>query len=223
MASHRRNMSGGPALNRKRRIYLRAIVLFGIVVLLVSTFSYSSQDSQLSSEHVEKEGMNLNNSTAMVRENAVASRDWNWRHISAIPQSILFGFVSSIGNMAENDGNSGVVSETFDGSDWRFEAVFQIDPCWAHRYIYSELQMEFTQDSTLFSEDLEFYVALGQSDGSPGTFHYVDQRGDYPNPGGGYDISSYIRDDTINEARRVFIRVVGDLETGADWVSGDEV
>ncbi len=151
MASHRRNVSGGPALNRKRHIYLRTIVLFGIVVLLLSTFSCSSQDSQLSSGPAEKESMNLINSTAIVRENAVASRDWNWRYISAIPQSILFGFVSSIGNMAGNDGNSGVLYETFDGSDWRFEAIFQTDPCWGHRYIDSELQMEFTQDSTFFS------------------------------------------------------------------------
>lgn len=176
----------------KHRIRTRIILLCATFLILVIPFSAMMPDLgfhtgvpdnpiTLNSENLEEPNPSGWDESPVVespvKQNVLSSRSWYWAGVSSL-YSIPWGSASSVGNMNDNNGADGVLTEEWDGGDdWRFSAIFSTGLTKAHRYIHAQLRCEFTQDFTLAPEDLDFSICLADSSGNPTTWHYVGQLG----------------------------------------------
>ncbi|TFG34204.1 hypothetical protein EU527_04570 [Candidatus Thorarchaeota archaeon] len=146
-----------------------------------------------------------------VRDATPAEVTWNLIGASTLA-SAPWGSADFPHRLSEDDGSLCQMSEEFDGTNWKFDLRFRTRLTYVHRYLTHQLRLDFTQVWSLTPEDLKFYIALGTSSGSEGSYSFVGQLS-----GPGLHTFSLeqdiLFDSSIISARYVYVRILGAIET----------
>ncbi len=209
---------------KRKRVVLISIItfltflIFGTVLTPLSypahTVDVTDSVSLIEDTFTEDDSpsLTLNDANISPTESTIpAETAWLWAPTTTLYADVA-GTADIPSNLAADDSALCTMTEELVSSNYRIDLRFRTaSPVYAHRYNDIELRLEFSQAWSLYPEDLRFYVCLATSSGTEGSYTLVGQ---YDSASGAerIDISEYLFNDGVDEARYIFIRVLGAIE-----------